>query len=626
MGRRQRQKAIENSRKGKKTKQKQKQGKEGKQKVNSHSTRGPALEDELYKKGLRVKYMLADGNCFFRSIGDQLYGNDQEHVSIRLEVISFMESNRELFQPFVDPCLDDNEDFDSYIIQMKQEGSWAGDFEVHAASLYFNVDICIYQVDNGALQCLCNRSPMSSKIIHISYHGGEHYNSVRQWGDYDNDPPLPIEMTTTMQNKGHHHQQSWTWKDEKRIMEETGCYNDGLIHTYLQQCNGNVNVVVKKVYEWMTENEITHEKVESDENNPIGIECSSEEAEDPPSTSEPSTTSGVEETQETYPSSNKVLYEDSVVVHTKRPANNKPCPCGSKQKYKHCCKITDRKKERENSKIQEAASSEVMDANNEMSLLARTEHSSEEVSLEIFQEQMKWNDYKEAVETMTQALEKFGPTPKLLASLGQVLAKIGDVEGASRTLEDALRLDPTNEATVLRLGCIKQMNGSCNDAAKDYRCLLASVDSSKAWNNLAMCLFSQKNYSEAIGCLKESLHLDPFDWKPHFNMGCCFLHLGHYSNAVFHLKAAINLNKKHPASWSWLGVALTRLGDHSNAEQAYRNSLKLKEDPLTHLKLATMYWNSGNIQNAKTHFALHNKGTDQGHSQPKEAIQLQKLL
>ena len=27
--------------------------------------------------------------------------------------------------------------------------------------------------------------------------------------------------------------QNWSWKDEKRIMEETGCHNDGLIHTYL---------------------------------------------------------------------------------------------------------------------------------------------------------------------------------------------------------------------------------------------------------------------------------------------------------------------------------------------------------------------------------------------------------
>lgn len=31
------------------------------------------LEEDLIKRGLRVKYILPDGNCFFRAIGDQLY-------------------------------------------------------------------------------------------------------------------------------------------------------------------------------------------------------------------------------------------------------------------------------------------------------------------------------------------------------------------------------------------------------------------------------------------------------------------------------------------------------------------------------------------------------------------------
>lgn len=170
------------------------------------------------------------------------------------------------------------------MIFISQVGNWAGDFEVHAASLCFNVDICIYQMDDGVLQCLCNQSPISSGVLHISYHGGEHYNSVRQWSDYDEAPPLPIEMTS---NQAPQNGQNWTWKDEKRIMEETGCYNDGLIHTYLQQCNGNVNESMKKVYEWMEENQIEHEKVDSEENNPLGIEEWSSEEEDTPSTSKP---------------------------------------------------------------------------------------------------------------------------------------------------------------------------------------------------------------------------------------------------------------------------------------------------------------------------------------------------
>jgi len=113
---------------------------------------------------------------------------------------------------------------------------------------------------------------------------------------------------------------------------------------------------------------------------------------------------------------------------------------------------------------------------------ARNEDPSEEVFLEIFQEQMKWDDHNDALQTISQGLENCGPTLQLLTSLGLVLMKqekhtlfiflhtsyrIGDFDGASQALEDALKLDPTNETTVLRLGCIKQRKGFCKEAEKE---------------------------------------------------------------------------------------------------------------------------------------------------------------
>lgn len=77
----------------------------------------------------------------------------------------------------------------------------------------------------------------------------------------------------------------------------------------------------------------------------------------------------MEDSRNGYISSNKVLREDPVIVRAKPPANNKPCPCGSKLKYKRCCKIIERKKERDNAKVQESVSSEVMAASSEMALL-----------------------------------------------------------------------------------------------------------------------------------------------------------------------------------------------------------------------------------------------------------------
>ena len=44
---------------------------------------------------------------------------------------------------------------------------------------------------------------------------------------------------------------------------------------------------------------------------------------------------------------NKVLRQDPVIIEKKKPANNKPCPCGSKKPYKKCCKIVEAKRQRE---------------------------------------------------------------------------------------------------------------------------------------------------------------------------------------------------------------------------------------------------------------------------------------
>ena len=109
--------------------------------------------------------------------------------------------------------------------------------------------------------------------------------------------------------------QNWSWKDEKRIMEETGCHNDGLIHTYLsvglpqsrqlrdaavQECDGNVNEVIERVIAWMTENDCLTEKaafLAEDENNPLAFDCSASEEDTTSETCIPSP-----DTEEEFPS------------------------------------------------------------------------------------------------------------------------------------------------------------------------------------------------------------------------------------------------------------------------------------------------------------------------------------
>jgi hypothetical protein len=60
--------------------------------------------------------MLPDGNCFFRSVADQLEGACGCHEAIRKQVSDHMEANPDMYAPF----MEFDETLDSYIARMRK--------------------------------------------------------------------------------------------------------------------------------------------------------------------------------------------------------------------------------------------------------------------------------------------------------------------------------------------------------------------------------------------------------------------------------------------------------------------------------------------------------------------------
>jgi OTU domain-containing protein 3 len=80
------------------------------------------------------------------------------------------------------------------IMQIVQDGVWAGNMEVQAASICFGRNIHIYQQGQACWR-VCNFSPPEKHAcIHLSYHNGDHYNSVRLQSDDCNGLPDPIDL------------------------------------------------------------------------------------------------------------------------------------------------------------------------------------------------------------------------------------------------------------------------------------------------------------------------------------------------------------------------------------------------------------------------------------------------
>jgi hypothetical protein len=101
------------------------------------------LQKNLDAENLVIIDMSPDGNCLFRSLSDQLYGDyGNRHSDVRETVCDYMEKNEVDFIVFLvfededddEQQEEDARDFEHYIESMRQEGEWGGNLEVVAAA------------------------------------------------------------------------------------------------------------------------------------------------------------------------------------------------------------------------------------------------------------------------------------------------------------------------------------------------------------------------------------------------------------------------------------------------------------------------------------------------------------
>lgn len=145
------------------------------------------LRAQLREIGMRVKEVAADGNCFFRAMCDQRWGSEHHHEALRRHTVAYMKSNRDDFEPFIE----DDEKWDAYIERMSEDGTWAGNMELQAASLVCMANVCVHQAGQPRWEIV---NFPADRWFHVTYEGSEHYNSARLISDDDDAPGGPITL------------------------------------------------------------------------------------------------------------------------------------------------------------------------------------------------------------------------------------------------------------------------------------------------------------------------------------------------------------------------------------------------------------------------------------------------
>ncbi|XP_039167455.1 OVARIAN TUMOR DOMAIN-containing deubiquitinating enzyme 7-like isoform X4 [Eucalyptus grandis] len=311
--------------------------KQGKQADNTQ------FRAQLDALGLKIVQVTADGNCFFRAVADQLEGNEEEHGKYRSTVVQYILKNREMFEPFIE----DDAPFEEYCKTMDNDGTWAGHMELQAASLVTRSNICIHR-NMSPRWYIRNFDQPGARMIHLSYHDEEHYNSVRLKEDTGDGPARPITIkvdsnlsSSSRQAKaGSKKSKAGTGKvitdagSIKLVMAGSGCENIEKVEQTLLQMYGDVDAAIEYLIAEKGIEDFSEEAVQS----PCNADAS--HGDDASGNSEEQREEPVEEANKENPPSNsaKRTHDDgSAQQEDKKIPRNKNCPCGSKKKYKSCC-------------------------------------------------------------------------------------------------------------------------------------------------------------------------------------------------------------------------------------------------------------------------------------------------
>ncbi|KAJ6830759.1 OTU domain-containing protein 5 isoform X2 [Iris pallida] len=123
-------------------------------------------------KGLDVKRMTEDGNCLFRAVADQVYGDPEAYDMARQMCIDYMERERDHFSQFI------TEGFTSYCKRKRRDKVYGNNVEIQSFCEMYNRPIHIYCYSTEPINIFHGSYNTDTPPIRLSYHHGNHYNSL----------------------------------------------------------------------------------------------------------------------------------------------------------------------------------------------------------------------------------------------------------------------------------------------------------------------------------------------------------------------------------------------------------------------------------------------------------------
>lgn len=146
---------------------------------DSLATSRERLSDRLETYCLEERVVVGDGNCQFRALADQLYGDQGQHAAVRRAVADKLRLSRAFYAPYVPG------DYDQYVRDVATDGTWGDHVTLQAAADALGVGISLITSFEDAefVEIEPRGGRSSSRVLWLSFWAEFHYNSLYSKGE-----------------------------------------------------------------------------------------------------------------------------------------------------------------------------------------------------------------------------------------------------------------------------------------------------------------------------------------------------------------------------------------------------------------------------------------------------------
>ncbi|MBX2948723.1 MAG: tetratricopeptide repeat protein [Crocinitomicaceae bacterium] len=188
-------------------------------------------------------------------------------------------------------------------------------------------------------------------------------------------------------------------------------------------------------------------------------------------------------------------------------------------------------------------------------------------------------DHKQAIKYFNEALrlvEGEEDRDEIYLDLAMEYQALRDFNGALKVLEEAIKINPSNEGAIYEIAYCYDQLGNFEQAIKCYSDFIdENPYSFTAWYNLGNAYSKLEDYEKAIDAYGYCIVINEDFGPVYFNLGNAYMGQDDFQQAIDAFQKCMDLDGEDPMAFCYMGECFEQLGDLDSAEFYYRRSLDL---------------------------------------------------